>query len=224
MDCRKFQRDLEDYLQGDMDFAGLFGMERHAQQCISCGKMMSRAQRLSQMAQELKPVRAPSNFESSILDEIAKRKLRHRFWGIRRYWIYGLERPSWGKLALAASSLAILVLAVLYPINQKTIYQSPELSKITGEPADAGQNLRAPSPPAVELKSAAAPEIFREPAAVQPSIPQQGELSEDRVITDLEFVEFHIEGSDNPPVIMPKKIRMQYGQASEEYFIRNVSH
>ena len=40
MNCRTFQKNLEDYLADGLDFAGRFGMERHARQCISCGKEM----------------------------------------------------------------------------------------------------------------------------------------------------------------------------------------
>ena len=74
MDCRKFHGNFEDYLEGGLDFAGRFGMERHAQQCIVCGKKLAAAQRLRAMARELQRVQAPLNFESSVLNEIARIK------------------------------------------------------------------------------------------------------------------------------------------------------
>ena len=43
---------------------------------------------------------------------------------------------------------------------------------------------------------------------------------------ETEYVEHVLAGPDDLPITvrLPKKIRMQYGQTSEEYFIRNVSH
>ena len=110
MNCRTFHRTLEDYLEGGLDFSGRFGMERHAQQCISCGKEMSDAQRLRRMVSELQRVKAPANFEASVLREIGMRKAHGRFSGFRSLWIYGFEWPSFRKLALASSCLADFVL------------------------------------------------------------------------------------------------------------------
>src|SRR5262249_20098655 len=43
---------------------------------------------------------------------------------------------------------------------------------------------------------------------------------------DSDYVEYLVPGPGNRPIIMrlPNTIRMKYGQASEEHFIRNVSH
>ncbi len=87
MNCRTFHRTLEDYLEGGLDFSGRFGMERHARQCLSCGKEMSDAQRLHQMVSELQRVKAPSDFEASVLREIGMRKAHGRFSGFRSFWM-----------------------------------------------------------------------------------------------------------------------------------------
>jgi hypothetical protein len=60
MDCRKFHRDLEDYLEDGLDFSSRFGVERHAQQCIHCGKVLSNAQQLRRMTRQIEKVKAPS--------------------------------------------------------------------------------------------------------------------------------------------------------------------
>ena len=94
MDCRRFHRDLEDYLEDGLDFAGRFGMERHAKQCIGCGEALSNARRLRRMARQLEKVKAPANFESAVLNEIGRREISGGFLGLRRFWLYGLDMPS----------------------------------------------------------------------------------------------------------------------------------
>ena len=47
-------------------------------------------------------------------------------------------------------------------------------------------------------------------------------------VQDMDYVEYLMPGPDSRPVRvrlpLPKIIPMNYGQMSEEYFIRNVSH
>src|SRR5512138_3416970 len=107
MDCRKFRNNLEDYLQGELDFPGRFGMERHAQQCLHCGRDVAEDQKLGEMARGLSRVKAPPNFESGLLADIRARNIRRsaRFW---RYWEYGLEWVSWRSAAVGASAVALL--------------------------------------------------------------------------------------------------------------------
>ncbi len=227
MDCRKFQKNLEDYLEGGLDFAGRFGMERHAQQCISCGKVLAGAQQLAQMSLKLKKVQAPSNFESSVLNEIGVRKLRSPFSGIRRYWIYGFEWPSWRKLALAASSIAVLGFAIFSPSKQAVLNHGSTTLPATGESAQVEEyEYPVTNPDPAELNTAAAVEAFKAPDTTQPAKLMEEELLKNLQTEDLEYVEYFLAGPDSRPIQiqLPKKIRMQYGQASEEYFIRNVSH
>src|SRR2546422_10036868 len=86
MDCRSFQKNLEDYLEGGLDFGGRFGMERHAQQCYVCGRDIANARWLAEMARGLKPVAAPPHFESAVLARIHAKDSRSWFWSL---WIYG---------------------------------------------------------------------------------------------------------------------------------------
>ena len=51
MDCRTFNKKLEDYLEGGLDFPGRFGMERHAGHCFACGKTVADAQKLNPVNQ-----------------------------------------------------------------------------------------------------------------------------------------------------------------------------
>ena len=114
MDCRKFHRNLEDYLEDGLDFPGRFGMERHAQQCIHCGRVVSDAQRLRQMAHQLERVKAPADFESRLLEEIGKRKALGRFSGLRRFWLYGFDMPSPRRLVLASSCVAVVAMGIFF--------------------------------------------------------------------------------------------------------------
>jgi hypothetical protein len=243
MNCRTFHRNLEDYLEGGLDFSRRFGMERHAKQCIGCGEELAGAQRLRRMASELKRVKAPPNFEFSVLNEIAKHKSRNRFPGIRSLWIYGIEWPSWRKLALASSSLIILGFGIFYASYRVTpdIISPPPLAvvKPSTTPAKMAEipakiiktnpqpELVASSkqPPAKQPKAA---EALNTAAAIDPPIPFEEVGFQDPETADMEFVKYEVLGADNRlmPVRVPrpKKIWIQYGQLSEEEFLRNVSH
>jgi hypothetical protein len=237
MNCRTFHRNLEDYLEDGLDFPSRFGMERHAQQCIGCGKVLADAQRLSQMARELKRVKAPSNFEDSLLEEIGKRELNRRFSLFRRLWIYGFEPLSWRKLALASFSFAVLLLGVFYAYNYSSFHftgrPSPPLQ--TSIPKAAPHTITAEN---YEIIAKNSLEKSPENKTVQSKViakkapePHPIDIAQQEMIADQEeadYIEYLMMGSDNRPVTvrlpLPKEIRMQYGQPDEEYFIRNVSH
>ncbi|MBN2242232.1 MAG: hypothetical protein JW793_06040, partial [Acidobacteria bacterium] len=114
MNCRTFQKNLEDYLENSLDFAGRFGMERHARQCIRCGRELADAQNLSRMVRGLDRVKAPQDFETAVLSEIGRRKLRSRFPMLRRFLVFGFGMPSWKHYAWAASAVIVLGLGFLY--------------------------------------------------------------------------------------------------------------
>jgi hypothetical protein len=235
MDCRTFHRRLEDYLEDSLDFAGRFGMERHAQQCIGCGKELANAQRLRRMVSGLKPVKAPPDFEASVINEIGRRELEARSSGIRRFWIYGLSWPSWRKLALASSSLAILGLGMFFSLRLTTPGNPDSASRLTTEKQEIVpvSRVNAKSNTNESADHSASPvrikaETSKVVQAPQPAVPPQWEYVPEQEAADAEYVEHMVVGADGRPVTiqlpMPRKIRMQYHQMSEEYFIQNVSH
>jgi hypothetical protein len=238
MDCRRFHRSLEDYLEDGLDFPGRFGMERHAQQCISCGKDLSNAQRLQRMVRELDRVKAPANFESVVLHEIGKRKANTRFSGLRRFWIYGFEFPSTRRLALASSCLAVLAIGIFYVypyiIHRTTPKPFSAPPVVAQEPAKIDK---------VEKKVELSPTIMTSVAApVRPTPTEKPELSAVKRVTQLhavkpeqiadqeiiesDYLELQWIGPDNRPVRFryPNMPHIRYGQNPDEYFIRNVSH
>jgi hypothetical protein len=222
MDCQTFQKNLEDYLGNGLDFAGRFGMERHAQQCIACGKEIAGAQRLGRLVHELERVKAPPSFESRVIDEIGRRKLNSRFFRIRRNWIYGLETQPWRKWVPIAATLAVFGLGFLYWFNRAIPHQVQEPSWVAGRPA----NTDEPIPDSSAAKPPTPMETLNAAKETRPSAFAQEELFADQEDLDAEYIEFSIVGPDNLPatIQLPKKIRMHYGQPSEEYFIQNVSH
>ncbi len=227
MDCRTFHRNLEDYLEGGLDFSGRFGMERHALQCIRCGKELAGAQKLSHMALELRRVKAPENFEASVLDKIARRKTRSGFSWIRRFLIYGIEWPSWQKLAVAASSVAIIGIAAIPLYHRMVPGPGPVPSVASSRTAPAETPKSAVTEPVQNtIEPAETKEIARVSASLETPRPLKRAHMPDLESTETEYLEYQVTGPDNRPVTirLPKRIRMQYGQASEEYFIRNVSH
>ena len=109
MDCRDFHRNLEDYLDGGLDFAGRLGVERHAEQCFACGKELADARGLRLLTASLVRVKAPADFEARVRREIALRKSRGIFAGIRDYLDFGFE---WRRAAFAAALCAMLAFAI----------------------------------------------------------------------------------------------------------------
>ena len=96
MDCRNFHENLEDYLDGGLDFADRFRMERHAEQCFACGKELADARTLRLLTVSLAHVKAPADFESRVRREIALRKSQGIFARVRNYLVSGFE---WRRLA-----------------------------------------------------------------------------------------------------------------------------
>jgi hypothetical protein len=241
MNCRTFHRSLEDYLQGGMDFSSRFGMERHAQQCLHCGKDLADAQSLHRMAAEITRVKAPSNFESLVGNKIAARKTRGAFSRIRSFGIYGFDWPSWRKLALATSSLAVLGFGIFYASHQQAL--SPVPSLVSGKPPSISPapSLVAEKPKSIDIKKkddfqgnlkasvskpSVAPEAPSFAEAKQSPPPIDFDALESQGISEAEAVNYLLVGPDNHPAAdrLPKKLYMPYVQANEEYFIRNVSH
>ncbi len=234
MDCRKFQRNLEDYLEGGLDFPGRFGMERHAQQCFVCGKELSGALKLSQEVRALRRVSAPPDFEAAVLERIHARGKRSRFGSLRGFWVYGFDYPSWRLVALGASALAIVGFVVLVAAYRTS--HDPG----TASPMVSGTPSRAPASPQTTASVTAFPES---PRPVQPEQAGIGNFApvaaggarKDYAVGDegffgqiepSEYVEYVVPGPGDRPMIvrLPKTIRMRYGQPSEDYYIRNVSH
>ena len=236
MDCRTFQKNVETYLQGGLDFTGRFSIERHAQQCFICGKELTEAQTLGQKARELSRVCAPPNFEGAVLNRIHKENGRSRFWNMKRFWVYGFEWPSPLMMAAGVMSLAFLGLGALYSVGWLT-RGDPSSSRFlaTGEPAATPQmqgnaGLGTFPPAGQEAASFEAKPATAVPAASSlsrtSSIADENWAEIQAEPVDSEFMEYRVPGPGDRQLIMrlPKTIRMKSGQPSEEYFIRNVSH
>jgi len=232
MDCRSFNRKLEDYLQGELDFPGRFGMERHAQQCFACGKTVEDAQKLGRMARNLGRVRAPANFEADLLARIRREGLarRHtRFWRPPLFWSDWLP---WRTAVFGAVGVALLLAGVFVTGRWISVEQDgsirwarkdvertqpaqldPEANSSTVplEPSDVAE-VSAQAKPLQRAAAFPAQEsglsIFAEPAS------------------DTNYVDYLVPGPGDRQMIvrLPKTIWMRYGQPSEEYYIRNVSH
>ena len=227
MNCRTFQKNLEDYLENSLDFSGRFGMERHARQCIRCGREMAHAQRLSRLVRGLDKVKAPPDFESKVLNEIGERKLRSRFPVFHSLFVFGFDMLSWRQYALAASIVIIFGLGFLYWQNldaRKPLQPSawtdadsdnhPDINKIEEGGIPSKANTAGHGENAV-----------LGPDSVFDNAPEQG-LYVDYHTNESDYREYRAIGPDNLPVIipLPDKIHMQVSPPTEEYFIRNVSH
>jgi hypothetical protein len=230
MDCRKFHRILEDYLEDSLDFSGRFGMERHAQQCIGCGKVLSNAQQLRRMARRLGRVKAPENFEAAVLKEIGDRESRSLFFGLRRFWLYGFDMPSIRRLALVASCLAVLGIGAYYlspVLFDRTTPESPA-ALIPPESGKSDESvLPVPETTATVAQPARSLPVKAPQMDRTPKPPEQGfEQMADHEVTDTDYLEFRVIGPDNRPVSFrwQNKYRARNGQTLEEYYLRNVSH
>lgn len=236
MDCRTFHKKLEDYLEGGLDFPGRFGMERHAQQCFLCGKVVSDAQKLSRMARGLDRVKAPADFEATLLARIQKEHLpRHSGWFWRLPIFWG-DAWSWRTVAWGALAVALLGAGIFF----STRWTNSEVNGVSFARKTAGTPAAQPNPGDTEGSAA-----MMEPtnvAEVSDSVPSAGRkaLRNDAVFSTQEsglsiyaepaigtdYEQYLVPGPDNRQIIvrLPKTIQMRYGQPSEEYYIRNVSH
>jgi hypothetical protein len=230
MDCRKFQRQLEDYLEGGLDFPGRFGMERHARQCFGCGQELSGAQKLGQMARDLKRASAPPDFEVALLRRIHAQRPHSRFFSLRRFWVYGFDHPSWRLVALAGTALMLLGLGVFLAVHRAGYDQQTPAAWLPDNSASV------PSRPDVRLavETPAKAETVKvgriAPVTLSPPQVRAGlSADEDRFAGQIEasdYGEYLVPGfgGRKMTVRLPNTIRMQYGQVSEDYYIRNVSH
>ncbi len=239
MDCGTFHKNLEDYLEGGLDFAGRFGMERHAQQCLGCGKVVGDAQKLSQMARESKQIGAPPDFETQLLRRIQMEGLTRPSWKCWRLPLYLPEWPSWRSIAASAFALALVAFSVFFMTRWTAIDHSSTSASAARESAahPLPQRDGAASGAHAASNSASMTETSRLPGTLSPvKAPANRartiystERDSRAVQTDSsvsDYVEYLVPGPGNRQYIMrlPKTIWMRYGQPSEEYFIRNVSH
>ncbi|NWG12015.1 MAG: hypothetical protein HXY20_00595 [Acidobacteria bacterium] len=231
MDCRTFHKNLEDYLQGGLDFPGRFGIERHAQQCLGCGKDLADALALARMARGMGRVAAPHDFESGVLRRIASRGLHRRpaVWWLQYHW------PEWisCRSVAWAAPLAALVFAGLLlwsgfdhgpadsDMSARTSHSDGAgvagIGDTTGADSSMGGALRPPA------------DLPEPSPAVTPGLGLVVESDNSYWLAgtaDTEYMEYTIPDVGGRPMVMrlPTTIRMRHVDTSEEYFIRNVSH
>jgi hypothetical protein len=236
MDCRTFHKNLEDYLEGGLDFPGRFGMERHARQCFGCGKVVADAQQLSRLAHELRGTGAPANFEAELLRRIQKEGLTRPLWKFWRLPVYFFEWPSWRLLTASASILVIAGFAIFFSNRWMKTDRTGDLAVAHDPSPGLGSQRHAETMPAaptfnpsktgaVSERQRKAPvrDVFARP---RPTYSTDGDSPFYAERADSDYAEYLVPGPGNRQYVMrlPKTIRMLYGQPSEEYFIRNVSH
>ncbi len=234
MDCSTFHKSLEDYLDGGLDFPGRFGVERHAQQCLCCGKDLADAQRISRLTKELNRVKAPSDFEAQVHRRIQSRGLhRHpKLWKLKYFW---WDRIPFRSLAWGTATLVLLVGGVFYSFHWISIGQnSPDSSLSARNPLPENvpvtQDSRQPSVPAGvasnEARSTASKRLYPMQAQDSRFVMESDAPPWSIEPGDTEYVEYLVPAAGGQQLVMrlPKTIRMRHGQPSEEYFIRNVSH
>ena len=234
MDCSTFHKSLEDYLEGGLDFPARFGVERHAQQCLSCGKDLADAHRISRLAKELTRVKAPADFEAQVHRRIQSRRLHRRpkLWRFQYFW---WDRGPLRSLAWGTAALIILIGGVYYSVNRFSTGGG-----LSGPSISAGNPLPEPVPVARDVGPVSAPVDMAQSDShstaskrLYPTQVPDGRFpmesdSPPWVIEpgDTEYVEYVVPAAGGQQLVMrlPKTIRMRHGQPSEEYFIRNVSH
>jgi hypothetical protein len=226
MNCGTFQKQLENYLEDKLDFAGRFAIERHAERCVHCGRDLITAQELGRMARGLPRIKAPSDFESSVLREVAARKLYRRFSLFERFPIFGIEHSVWRRVAVAASGFLLIGLGLFYwngldtnPALQNGVMKADIHQTYSG--AQIVDNIGGGYP--------ADPSTKGEPPPGSPDArtdrdgrPQTLYFQAD----GSDYREYEAIGPDDLPMIvpLPNTIWMEINLPSEDYFIQNVSH
>jgi hypothetical protein len=219
MDCRTFDTRLEDYLEDGLDFSGRFAMERHAQQCFRCAKTLADAQELHGLVRQYQKVTAPPDFENVLMRRIQTENIRPRRSIFRFTW------PIW-KLATAGTMAVALLGTAVFLLSSL-----PEKSESAATPRPAPPSFANPAP--ANALSLAAPPVTAQISEVagksRPASQSPESVASDYPLESADapdFVEVMVPGpGDRMRVVrLPKTIRMRYGQPSEQYFIRNVSH
>ncbi len=225
MDCRTFRSRLEDYLEGGLDFPSRFGMERHAQQCFSCGKTVTDAQELARVARECHRVSAPPGFEASVMQRIQAAKGRRGFLRNLEFRLWSFDRLSLRWVAAGISSVVLLGLGT-FLVLRFAAGGHQESGAATVAQSERGLSPQVPvaNPTGLEEASQQNPIAsmpIRTGRAVDPELPFREMES-----ADSDFVDWLIPGPDNRMrvVRLPRTIRMRYQHPSKMYFIRNVSH
>ncbi len=233
MDCRTFHRNLEDYLDGGLDFPGRFGVERHAQQCLGCGKDLADAQRLSRLARELARVPAPADFEARVHRLLRSKGLRRRpkLWKLQHFW---WDRIPSGSLAWGTASLLLLIGGFYYSANRIFFDNGASTPSLTaGSLPEDERPMEAMHPQAArraaippEVRPQSAPQLYPSPPldtafTLEPDTPVWSIEP-----ADSEYIEYVVPAANGQPLVMrlPRTIRMRHAQPSEDYFIRKVSH
>ena len=240
MDCRTYRKNLEDYMEGGLDFPGRFGMERHAQECICCGKELSDAQKLRAMARELGRVTAPPDFEAQVLGRIRAEGRRNGFLSLTHNWIYLFRMPSRRVLAFAMSGMLTLA-GFGFFISYRYLQNSPpKANTVTAtskpEPDTIPQTITGPQLSTVPVRSAsAAKSLERQQTTPLALIPRHSESNDSALsnpepvyaeAADQDVVGLPVPGpgSSHQIMLLPKALKVRNQPPSEEYFIRNVSH
>ncbi len=232
MDCRKFNRNLEDYLEDGLDFAGRFSMERHAQQCFGCSKTVADALKLRQLAQECRRVKAPEDFEARLMRRIQAEGIRRPSWRPWHMPVFIHDWPLWRMAAAGAAAMLIAIGVFLFSTRWMRTEPSADVSSLalpqTNPVSPAGEReLQAAQEP--DRSSTAPGTVAVRPEGLPVRMGYSTEADTPIVYTDSpdsEYVECLVPGPGGRQLIMrlPSTIRTRYGQPSEEYFIRNVSH
>ncbi|MBZ5497589.1 MAG: zf-HC2 domain-containing protein [Acidobacteriia bacterium] len=226
MDCRTFHRKLEDYLGGGLDFPARFGMERHAKQCFACEKVVTDALKLRQMAQSLRRVGAPADFEASLQARIRGASSQRRFWTLRSLWIYGLEGWSWRVASATALITVMIVVAASY------VYFGGKLERLTAPQVAMGTLNTAPlekdaGQPSSENRLISDADLSSSLGKIPPFDAGRGNWAKPLAEpADSEYVDVFvpIAGDQKLVLRLPKTIRMRNEQPSGEYFIRSISY
>jgi hypothetical protein len=187
------------------------------------------------MAREIARVKAPLNFEDSLLREIGKRKLNSSFARIRRLWIYNFEWPSRRTLTWSSCSVALLLMGGIYAFHRFSLelprqpiplQASTPKAAAPVQKADNFAKVVNSSQSALPAVAAAA-----KPKRLKSGAPaQMAEAFPDEIFGDqqeAEYLEYFSQGPNNPPVVIrwPLPVQMQsHRQPEKEYFIQNVSH
>lgn len=216
-----------------MDFSGRFGMERHAEQCFVCGKTLADAQKLSRMARSLGRVKAPPEFESILLARIQREGLRPRRALFRLHPVFWGDWWHWRPISFAAAALAILVAGAVLSTHR---FEMQRDGSVRWARKDAGSRLRQPNSDVasgtIPLEPTDPPDVgdgrLQVSAPAVNSFTPEGSGISIGTGSDTRdgYVEYLVPGADGRQIVMrlPKTIWMRYGQPSEEYYIRNVSH
>lgn len=143
MNCKKVQRYLQDYIEGELDQVTAQGVAQHLQSCSRCIKELEYLKKHLSYMKDLETVRAPKDFLERVHRRIEESPEERRFF-------HTLFSPLRFKIPLELSAVAAMVIAVIFVLQvtrpvkrQEPVVVDKEVNITRAQPYEKREKAKA---------------------------------------------------------------------------------